>query len=115
MTVEAFEVPVSRPHGAHLNETQLVKTIKAHIVRGDQAKDKAEQHYIAAGQYLKTLKETCSDQAAFLAIVQEEIGLGKSRTYELLQIADGRPLKDVRADTAKRTADSKAKLKLSAN
>jgi len=29
-----------------MNESQLVRTIKAHIERGDKAKDKAEQHYI---------------------------------------------------------------------
>src|SRR5262249_24168382 len=35
---------------------QLTSTIKAHIAKGDKAADKAEQHYIAAGQHLKQLK-----------------------------------------------------------
>jgi len=71
-----------------MNESQLARAIKAHIDKGDKAKDKAEQHYIAAGQYLKQLKDGHS-QAGFLKIVQEKIGIGKTRTYELLAIADG--------------------------
>jgi hypothetical protein len=39
-----------------MNETQLVRTIKAHIAKGDRASEKSEQHYIAAGLHLKTLK-----------------------------------------------------------
>jgi len=38
------------------DQQDLIRAIKAHIARGDKAADKAEQHYIAAGQYLKTLK-----------------------------------------------------------
>ena len=88
-----------------MNETQLVRTIKAHIAKGDKAKDKAEQHYIAAGQYLKQLKDDCPDQQTFLEKVEKEIGIGKSRTYELIQIGDGRKtVAEVRADTAKRVA-----------
>jgi len=34
----------------------LVADIKAHIAEGDKAAEKSEQHYIAAGQHLKTLK-----------------------------------------------------------
>jgi|SRR5262245_28619158 len=88
-----------------MNESQLIKTIKAHIARGDKAKDKAEQHYIAAGQYLKQLKDDCPDQKTFLEKVEKEIGIGKSRAYELIQIGDGRKtLDEIRADTAKRVA-----------
>jgi hypothetical protein len=88
-----------------MNEAQLVRTIKAHIAKGDKAKDKAEQHYIAAGQYLKQLKDDCPDQQTFLEKVEKEIGIGKSRTYELLQIGEGRKtVAEVRADTAKRVA-----------
>jgi hypothetical protein len=32
-----------------MSEAQLVRAIKAHIERGDKAKDKADQHYVAAG------------------------------------------------------------------
>jgi hypothetical protein len=79
-----------------MNEAQLIKAIKAHIAKG-------EQHYISAGYYLAHLKERCPDQATFLALVKEKIGIGKSRAYELLQIADGRKtVEEVRADTADR-------------
>ncbi|TMJ91110.1 MAG: hypothetical protein E6G76_03995, partial [Alphaproteobacteria bacterium] len=88
-----------------MNESQLIRHIKAHIARGDKAKDKAEQHYIAAGQYLKELKDDCPDQKTFLEKVEKEVGIGKSRTYELLQIGDGsKTVAGVRADTAKRVA-----------
>src|SRR5262245_7232884 len=92
-----------------MTEAQLIKSIKAHIAKG-------EQHYISAGLHLAKLKETCSDQATFLALVKDKIGIGKSRTYELLQIADGRKtIEEVRADTAERTAETKARQKLSAS
>jgi hypothetical protein len=29
-----------------MNASQLIRTIKAHIEKGDKARDKAEQHYI---------------------------------------------------------------------
>jgi hypothetical protein len=48
-----------------MNEAQLIRTIKAHIDRGDKARDKADQHYIAAGQYLKQLKADTDDAIPF--------------------------------------------------
>jgi hypothetical protein len=39
-----------------MNASQLVRAIKAHIAKGDHAKDKSEQHYVSAGLHLKTLK-----------------------------------------------------------
>ena len=32
-----------------MNEPQLIRTIRAHIEKGDRAAEKSEQHYIAAG------------------------------------------------------------------
>jgi hypothetical protein len=83
-----------------MNQSQLVRTIKAHIAKGDKAKakDKAEQHYIAAGQYLKQLKDGCPDQKTFLEKVEREIVGGGRKTVA-----------EVRADTAKRRAISKAR------
>jgi len=49
-----------------MNESQLVARIKAHIATGDRNQAKAEEHYISAGQYLKTLKahlRSCVSQA----------------------------------------------------
>jgi hypothetical protein len=42
-----------------MNEAQLVKAIKTLVEKGDKARDRAEQFYVAAGQHLKTLKEHC--------------------------------------------------------
>jgi hypothetical protein len=89
---------------------QLIKTIKAHIAKGDKAKDKAEQHYIAAGQHLKTLKaEHGGSWAEWEALLKDKIGIGKSRASELMQIADGtKTVEQVRTETAERTAKTRA-------
>jgi len=53
-------------HRRHLTTDQkcdlIAKLIKAHIEKGDKAKDKAEQHYIAAGLHLKELKEAAGEK-----------------------------------------------------
>jgi len=87
-----------------MNESQLVRAIKAHIEKGDKAKDKAEQHYIAAGQHLKTLKaEHKGNWAEWEELLKSKIGIGKSRASELMQIADGRKtIEQTRDDTNKR-------------
>lgn len=93
-----------------MNESQLVKTIKAHIAKGDKSAEKAQQHYIAAGQYLKTLKaQHGGTWAEWETLVKEKVGIGKSRASELMQIADGRKtVEDVRADTNKRKLEHRA-------
>ena len=93
-----------------MNESQLIQTIKAHIAKGDKAKDKAEQHYIAAGQHLKTLKARHGGSwAEWEELLKTKIGIGKSRASELMRIADGRKtVEQVRADTAERTAKTRA-------
>jgi hypothetical protein len=87
-----------------MNESQLVQTIKAHIAKGDKAADKAEQHYIAAGQHLKTLKEQHKGTwDEWEALLKQRIGIGKSRASELMLIADGtKTLAQVRAESAER-------------
>jgi hypothetical protein len=85
----------------------LIKTIKAHIAKGDKAAEKSEQHYIAAGQHLKTLKAQHDDAdgtwAEWEALLKDKIGIGRSRASELMQIADGRKtVEQVRAGTAER-------------
>jgi len=84
--------------------TQLVRLIKAHIAKGDKAAEKAEQHYIAAGQYLKQLKaDHAGTWAEWEALLRDRVGIGKSRASELMQIADGRKtIAEIRAGTAER-------------
>ena len=90
-------------------QQDLIKTIKAHIAKGDKATDKAEQHYIAAGQHLKTLKaEHTGSWSEWEALLRDRVGIGKSRASELMAIADGtKTLAEVRAGTAERTAKAK--------
>jgi hypothetical protein len=87
-----------------LTEAQLCKAIKAHIWKGDTARDKAEQHYIAAGQHLKALKEQHQGSwAEWEALLKDKVGIAKSRASELMQIADGRKtVEAVREETNQR-------------
>src|SRR5262245_9595182 len=93
--------------------TQLIGLIKARIAKGDKAKDKADQHYIAAGQYLKTLKaehdEGGGTWAEWEALLKEKIGIGKSRASELMAIADGtKTVENVAADRRERQRKARA-------
>jgi hypothetical protein len=76
--------------GTSLTVTDAVRRIKAHIQQGDKAKDKANQHYHSAGILLKELRENCSNKSAWEALIRSKCGIGPSRAYELIQIADGR-------------------------
>jgi hypothetical protein len=85
-----------------MNQAQLVQTIKVHIAKGDKAADKAEQHYIAAGQHLKTLKaQHKGNWAEWEELLKAKIGIGKSRASELMLIADGtKTVAEIRAEKA---------------
>jgi hypothetical protein len=93
-------------HNRPTTETQaaLISTIRAHIAKGDKAKEKADQHYIAAGQHLKTLKaEHAGDWSEWEVLLKTRVGISTGRASELMQIADGRKtLEQVRADTNRR-------------
>lgn len=96
-----------------MNESQLVKTIKAHIAAGDRAAEKSQQHYISAGQHLKELKAQHDDAGGkwveWTALLKDKIGIRKSRASELMAIADGRrTIEQVRAATGERTARTRA-------
>jgi hypothetical protein len=93
-----------------MNESQLIQTIKVHIAKGDRAAEKSEQHYVAAGQHLKTLKaQHGGTWAEWEELLKDKIGIGKSRASELMFIADGtKTVEKVRADTAERTAKTRA-------
>jgi hypothetical protein len=83
--------PGQSGRNSDLSEDQLVKVIKTHIAKGDMAAEKSEQHYIAAGQHLKTLKDAHTGTwAEWEDLLKTKIGIGKSRASELMQIADGR-------------------------
>jgi len=93
-----------------LSEDQLVKRIRAHMEKGDQAKQtsdragkKAEDHYKAAGIHLKALRDGSPSKAAWEKLIKSKCGIGTSRAYDLIAIADGKKtVADVRLGTAKR-------------
>jgi hypothetical protein len=97
-----------------MSERQLINAIKVHIAKGDEAKDKAEQHYIAAGLHLTTLKTLHDGRGGTWAeweqLLKTKIGIGKSRASELMQIADGRKsVEEVRERSNESSAASHAK------
>jgi hypothetical protein len=85
----AVECPVTEPIEINEAEAQLIEKCRAHIQKGNKAAEKAEQHFISAGQCLRQLREG-RDQATFLALVEQHLHVKKSRAYELLSIADGK-------------------------
>jgi hypothetical protein len=79
----------------------LCKTIKTLVKKGDHATEKAEQFYIAAGKHLAELKLRCPTE--WLQHAKEEIGIGRSRAYELVGIGTGeRTVEQVREVTRQR-------------
>jgi len=83
-------------------ESQLVRTIRAHIAAGDKAAQKSNDHYIAAGQHLKTLKaDHTGSWSEWEALLKEKVRISTGRASELIQIADGRKtVESVRAGKA---------------
>jgi hypothetical protein len=85
----------------------LVRRVKALIEKGDRAAEKAEQFYKSAGIHIKEIKEQSED---WETIVREQCGLGRSRVYELIAIADGKTtVEKVRADANERKRVHRAK------
>jgi hypothetical protein len=92
---------------SQLSVSSLCKTIKALVAKGDQATKKAEEFYIAAGKHLAELKDRAPDQWESLA--KEVMGIGRSRAYELMAIADGRKsLSDLREEKAESIRKTRA-------
>jgi hypothetical protein len=86
----------------------LTRRINALVEKGDRAAEKAEQFYKAAGIHIKEIKQRESEH--WEAIVRDKCGLGRSRAYELMAIADGKTtLEKVRADTNERKKVHRAK------
>src|SRR5262249_2217669 len=86
------------------DQERLISTIRAHIAKGDHASKKAEQHYIAAGQHLATLKAShAGTWKERETLLRAKLNISTGRASELMQIADGRKTLDqVRDDTNRR-------------
>ena len=89
---------------AGADQERLINTIRAHIAKGDHASKKAEQHYIAAGQHLATLKAShAGTWKEWETLLKAKLDISTGRASELMQIADGRKtVEQVRADTNRR-------------
>jgi hypothetical protein len=85
----------------------LTRRIKALIEKGDRAAEKAEQFYKSAGIHIKEIKEQSED---WETIVRDKCGLGRSRAYELMAIADGKTTLEKlreRSNTSSRVSHAK--------
>jgi hypothetical protein len=98
-------------------QLQLISRIKAHIAAGDKATQKANDHYISAGQHLATLKrEHAGSWAEWEALLKSKVGVSTGRASELMQIADGRKtLAELRADKNETSKIAHAKERSSLN
>jgi hypothetical protein len=102
----------------------LTRKINVCIEKGDRAAKKAEEldaaaalhtkkaeeFYIAAGQYIKDVKGLWEDH--WLEIIEHDCKIGRSRAYEILAIADGRTtLEKVRSGNTQRQKISRERRK----
>lgn len=107
MTKEEAQNPITTDNDL----ASIGKEIVAHIAAGDQAKNQAIEHYKAAGLLLlDAANKHPRDFTTFLT--RSCAGLGRSRAYEMMQIAGGsKTVEQIRADTKKRVARHRAKTK----
>jgi hypothetical protein len=93
--------------GTSAPESLLVRYVKAHVKKGEQAKERAahnnkksEDHFVAAGRYLTMLKATYAPSwQAWESILKLKVNLSTGRASELMQLADGRKtVEGIRAD-----------------
>ena len=113
VTTRPSTTTLSSSVGTTAPESLLVRYIKAHVRKGDQAKNKSDQHYIAAGRYLITLKVSYAPSwEAWEDLLRIKVGLSTGRASELMQIADGRKsvqeIRDGKAQSVARLRASKS-------
>jgi hypothetical protein len=87
------------------------RRIKAHIAKGDKAVEKVDEHYKAAGIYLKELKAEHADTwDKWETLLKTKIGISTGRASELMQVADGRKtVEKLRADKAESVRQVRAR------
>src|SRR5262245_11753841 len=110
---------ISSSIGTTAPESLLVRYVRAHIRKGEQAKERAtqnhkksEDHFIAAGRYLGMLKATYAPTwPQWEAILKIKVKLSTGRASELMQLADGRKdIQQIRDGTAQRVRALRAKI-----
>lgn len=83
----------------------LAATIRARIEAGDKSAEKAADHYRAAGLQLMEAKKRMAETGGKFADFVYECGIGRSRAYELIGIANGtKTVAGIRATVAERVA-----------
>jgi hypothetical protein len=104
MLIPSSTTASSSAVGTTAPESLLIRHIRAHVAKGDQAKNKSDQHYIAAGRYLTTLKVSYAPTwQHWEALLRVQVGLSTGRASELMQLADGRKsVQEVRDATTQR-------------
>lgn len=70
--------------------SKLVRNIKSHLAKAANAVEKAEQHQIAAGLYLKQLKTKKPPGEPWYEYVERVFNLSQERADQLIRIADGK-------------------------
>lgn len=99
-------------------ESLLIGHIQAHVRQGDkarqradQAREKSHQHYIAAGQYLATLKAHYSRSwDEWETLLKAKVKLSVSRASELMAIGSGKKsTQEIRDGTAQRVRALRAR------
>ena len=105
MTMEEAQSQISTDQ----NFEATGKKVVAHIKAGDKAKEKAIEHYKAAGLLLIAINK--NHPGGFTAFLANSCsGLGRSRAYELMQIAGGRrSAEEIKAATKKRVERHRAR------
>jgi hypothetical protein len=98
MVTPPSTVTLSSSAGTTAPESLLIGHIQAHVKKGelaqeraDKSHEKAEQHFIAAGRYLTTLKVNYArDWSEWETLLRVKVKLSTGRASELMQLADGR-------------------------
>lgn len=115
---QTLEVKVTAAQIAENCPTKLSglgKRITAHLEKAEHCDKRANDHRISAGLLLAQAKEAC-DEGGFAAFREKFFpNLGRSRAYELLDIATGKKtVEQVRAANAERQRKSRADRKAAA-
>tara|TARA_R110002126_G_scaffold157930_1_gene305359 strand:+ start:2002 stop:2496 length:495 start_codon:yes stop_codon:yes gene_type:complete len=85
---------VSKDSGYSVTLTQAGKAITAHLDRADSSMSKAADHLDSATYTIQTAREECKDTKVSFTKWLKDMGIGKTRAYELLQIVDGKCTRD---------------------
>src|SRR5262249_29158581 len=104
--------------GTSAPEPLLVRYIRAHVRKGEAAREqaaqnhkKSEEHFIAAGQYLTMLKVTYAPTwQHWEALLKVKVKLSTGRASELMQLASGKKdLQQIRDGKAQSMARLRAR------